>query len=86
LAVSVEPVGAQQAEIYLWNIRPETGRDDLKIKLIDSGTGIGQVLAILYVVLESSSTKTIIIDEQNSFLHPFASRKLLSILQDYNHQ
>ena len=86
LAVSVEPVGSQQAEIYLWNISPETGRDDLKIKLIDSGTGIGQVLAILYVVLESSSTKTIIIDEPNSFLHPSASRKLLSILQDCNHQ
>jgi hypothetical protein len=86
LSVSVEPVGANLAEIYLWNVRPDTGRDDLKIKLIDSGTGVGQVLAILYVVLESSSPKTIVIDEPNSFLHPAASRKLLDILQRYNHQ
>ncbi|HWY84008.1 MAG TPA: AAA family ATPase [Roseiarcus sp.] len=86
LSVSVEPVNSNQAEIYLWNVRPDTGRDDLKIKLIDSGTGVGQVLAILYVVLENSSPKTIIIDEPNSFLHPAASKKLLDILQRYDHQ
>ena len=86
LSVSVQPIGSNQAEIYLWNARPDTWRDDLKIKLIDSGTGVGQVLAILYVVLESSSPKTIIIDEPNSFLHPAASKKLLDILQRYDHQ
>jgi len=74
LSVSVQPIGSNQAEIYLWNVRPDTGRDDLKIKLIDSGTVVGQVLARLYVVLESSSPKTIIIDEPNSFLHPAASK------------
>jgi hypothetical protein len=52
--------------------------------LSESGTGIGQVLAILYVVVTSDSPRVIIIDEPQSFLHPGAVRKLLEILRGYS--
>jgi ABC-type multidrug transport system ATPase subunit len=48
-----------------------------------SGTGIGQVIAILYVVVASDEPRTIIIDEPNSFLHPGAAKKLMLILRKF---
>jgi hypothetical protein len=45
---------------------------------------LGQVLAILYVVLTSDTPRTIIIDEPQSFLHPGAVRKLIEILKPYS--
>lgn len=68
---------------FLWNLEPDTERADLAVPLAESGTGIGQVLAVLYVVFTSNSSRTIIIDEPQSFLHPGAVRKLLSILQQF---
>jgi hypothetical protein len=75
--------GAQ--EIVMWNEPEATGRADLAFTLAESGTGIGQVLAILYVVLNADNPQSIIIDEPNSFLHPGASRKLIQILKDFPH-
>ena len=49
------------------------------------GTGIGQVLAILYVVITADHARTIIIDEPQSFLHPGAVRKLIEILKQHRH-
>lgn len=49
------------------------------VPLSDSGTGIGQVLAMLYVLVASEYPQTIIIDEPQSFLHPGAVRKLFEI-------
>ena len=57
-------------------------RDDLATRLKDCGTGIGQVLAILYVAMTRIGN-LIVIDEPNSFLHPGASRKLIEILKLY---
>ncbi|OYD90238.1 chromosome segregation protein SMC [Nostoc sp. 'Peltigera membranacea cyanobiont' 210A] len=71
----------QQVEIMVWNVDPETERQDLAISLSASGTGIGQVLAILYVVINSQEARTIIIDEPQSFLHPGAAKKLIEILK-----
>lgn len=50
------------------------------VPLSDSGTGIGQVLAMLYVLVSSEYPQVIIIDEPQSFLHPGAVRKLFEIL------
>lgn len=73
-------------EIVVWTEDPATERDDLAIELSESGTGIGQVLAILYVALNFEISRTIIIDEPNSFLHPGAARKLIEILKrDFSH-
>lgn len=48
--------------------------------LEDCGTGLGQVLAILYVVLRMDSG-VIVVDEPNSFLHPGATKQLINIMR-----
>lgn len=53
---------------------------ELSFPLSYSGTGLGQVLAILSVVMTTSES-VIIIDEINSFLHPGAVKILLRLLQ-----
>jgi predicted ATPase len=79
--VSVQAVSNAEVEIFIWSVEPESEREDLAIRLAASGTGIGQVLAILYVVITSESPQIIIIDEPQSFLHPGAVRKLIEILK-----
>jgi AAA ATPase domain/AAA domain, putative AbiEii toxin, Type IV TA system len=71
--------------IKIWTTEPDDDRDDLANFLEDSGTGIGQVLAILYVAM-TMPPSVIAIDEPNSFLHPGATKKLLQILKKYEHQ
>lgn len=76
--------GGGQVEIWISNTDPALDRTDLDVSLADSGTGIGQVLAILYVVVHNLRPHTILIDEPQSFLHPGALRKLLEILRTYD--
>jgi hypothetical protein len=71
-------------EILLWTDARESRRDDLAIELSESGTGVGQALAILYVVLTSKYSQTLLIDEPSSFLHPAAARKLIDILSEFS--
>jgi hypothetical protein len=70
-------------EILVWPTKVPDGRSDLAINLRDSGTGIGQVLAILAVVL-TLDEGVIVIDEPNTFLHPGAAKKLINILKSYS--
>lgn len=70
-------------EIVMWHELDARDRADLAFTLAESGTGIGQVLAMLYVALNADFPLVIIIDEPNSFLHPAASRKLIQILKDF---
>lgn len=56
--VSVRATGAGQIEIVVWSHDPESGREDLVVSLSDSGTGIGQVLAVLYVVMNSARRRS----------------------------
>ena len=65
--------------------RPEW-RTGVSVPLSDSGTGISQVLAILYVVVTAQTPRVIVVDEPNSFLHPGAAKKLLAILKESDHQ
>jgi hypothetical protein len=69
-------------EIKVWHIEPSTYRSDLSFPLSACGTGIGQVLSILYVVLTANDPRVVIIDEPQSFLHPGAAKKLIEILRD----
>ncbi|CAJ0705210.1 Chromosome partition protein Smc [Ralstonia edaphis] len=81
--VQATPVqGQTQLEIRVWLVPPKTRRPDISIPLSQCGTGIGQVLAILYVAMSATLPLTIAIDEPNSFLHPKAVRTLLQILND----
>lgn len=70
-------------KIFLSQRPSSERRDDLDIALQDSGTGVGQVLAILYVVVTARHPQIFVIDEPQSFLHPDAVRKLFSILSKY---
>lgn len=70
-------------EVRVWSVDKKTRRNDLAFPLSTCGTGIGQVLAILYVVVASEEPRTIIIDEPNSYLHPGAAKKLIQILNKF---
>ena len=56
-------------------------KDAVKLLLSESGTGLGQVLAMLYVIVYESPS-AIVIDEPNSYLHPGATRELLRVFQE----
>jgi hypothetical protein len=73
--------GQGQVEIRIWTSNLD--RVDLAKPLDACGTGIGQVLAILYVAVNSPHPGVILIDEPQSSLHPGAARKLIQILRDY---
>jgi predicted ATPase len=79
--VSVKNKSTGHLEAHIWMIDPETEREDLSIPLLKCGTGVGQVLAMLYVVFTSERPKTIIIDEPQSFLHPSAIRELIEVFK-----
>lgn len=81
--VSVRGLDQSQVEIVVWSHDPDSERDDLAVPLSEAGTGIGQALAILYVVLTSDRPQTIVIDEPQTFLHPGAARKLMGFLKHY---
>jgi len=74
----------QEVEISIQS-NPEL-RADLATPLNECGTGVAQVLAIIYVLVAYDAAQ-IVIDEPNSFLHPGATRRLLQILKRFaNHQ
>ncbi|MBI5053564.1 MAG: AAA family ATPase [Chloroflexi bacterium] len=81
--VTVPPISNERASILVWAIDPNSERDDLAMSLSESGTGIGQVLAMLYVVITSDHPHIIVIDEPQTFLHPGAIHKLIEILGQY---
>lgn len=80
--ISIRPIENKRLKIFILS-SSGSQRDDLAVPLQDSGTGIGQVLAILYVVFTASHPRVIIIDEPQSFLHPGAIRRLFDILKQY---
>jgi predicted ATPase len=74
-SVTVSQTG-QMVEVFIYTI--DTERADLAVSLSQSGTGVSQVLAILYVMMTMKNS-VIVIDEPNSFLHPGAGKKLMQI-------
>ena len=84
--VSTRKVYESSVETIVW-LHDRLDRLDLAIPLQESGTGIGQVLAIIYVIVSSETPRTILIDEPQSFLHPGAVHKLVELLkQNEDHQ
>jgi AAA domain, putative AbiEii toxin, Type IV TA system/AAA ATPase domain len=81
VSVRPSPQSGDLVEIIVWTTQKESERIDLALPLSECGTGIGQVMAILYIVLNPEIAETIIIDEPQSFLHPGAARKLIEILK-----
>jgi len=79
--ISVTSEGSKLS-IRVWSTKRELEREDLAVKLEECGTGVSQALAILYVAM-TREHNVIVIDEPNSFLHPGAAKKLISILKRY---
>jgi AAA15 family ATPase/GTPase len=75
---------SRELEILIWSKEAsENDREDLAFPLSECGTGIGQVLAILYAVVTSPQSRPIVIDEPQSYLHPGAAKKLIEILKEF---
>jgi len=70
-------------QIKVWTLDRVRQREDLAYPLSDCGTGVSQVLAIIYVVITSRESRIIIIDEPQTFLHPGAARKLIEVLKEF---
>lgn len=70
-------------QVIVWPVEYDTERIDLAIPLDQCGSGIGQVLAILYVTMNSDTPQVILVDEPQNFLHPGAIRKLIEVLKRY---
>lgn len=83
--IAAKGISNSEIEIFVWPVPKQSQREDLAVSLNESGTGVGQVLAILYVVLTAKTPRVFLIDEPASFLHPGASRKLIAILQEFEH-
>lgn len=81
--VNSQRVDGNKGEVIIWNDERAISRNDLAFTLKDCGSGVGQVLAILYVVLTAREPQVIILDEPQSFLHPGAVRKLMEVLRSY---
>ncbi len=74
---------ATEIGIRIWNDDEAVSRNDLGILLDEGGTGVGQVLAMIYVAFNSSKPRIILIDEPHSFLHPGAVRRLIQVLKKF---
>jgi hypothetical protein len=80
--VSASPEGnGSHVRVLVWPEGSDPDRIDLAIPITDSGTGVSQVLSILYVALTSEYPQVIVIDEPRSFLHRGACRALMHILR-----
>jgi len=82
--ISADLTSQQNVRLHVWPVDAETERQDLALPLSDCGTGVGQVIAMLYVVFTSDAPRILIIDEPQSFLHPDAIRKLFDVLKRYS--
>lgn len=83
--VATNPHGQNTTEVKISAIEKESFVPEQLIRLSESGTGVGQVLAILFAAITFKEPRIIMIDEPNSFLHPAASKKLIEILKEYDH-
>ncbi|MBD2411305.1 hypothetical protein FACHB389_20785 [Nostoc calcicola FACHB-389] len=80
--ISVRIKDDSVVEIFVWNTE-NLHRDDLSISLSSSGSGVSQILAIVYILVSSDQPRTIIIDEPQSFLHPGAAKKLIETIKQF---
>src|SRR5205807_6323603 len=46
-----------------------------------TGTGVGHVIAMMYVLVTAEEPRIILIDEPQSFLHPRAVRRLIGVFK-----
>lgn len=82
-SISATP-SEKNIEIILWPT-DDYARIENSFKLNESGTGIGQLIAIITAAATNNQC-VIVIDEISTFLHPSATKRLISILKsEYSH-
>ncbi|RCJ42197.1 hypothetical protein A6770_08270 [Nostoc minutum NIES-26] len=81
--ISIVSGDNSNVEIKVWTIDPNFNRDDLSLSISLCGSGVSQVLAILYIIVSSEEPRTLIIDEPQSFLHPGAAKKLIEAIKEF---
>jgi len=83
-SLTTTSIGESVTRILVWPTK-HMDQEAYSFPLADSGTGVGQVVAIVAAAMTSEPT-IFIIDEINSYLHPTAVKSLLRLLQnDYGH-
>lgn len=84
--ISTTPSESGTKQIIVWPVieDPESERSDLAVPLEACGSGVAQILAIVYVVVNSPIPLILLVDEPNSFLHPAAVRELIALFRQYN--
>ena len=84
-SLTTTPVGQQETRILVWPTE-RMDKEEFGFPLAESGTGVGQVIAILAAAMASDDPTIIVIDEINSYLHPTAVKLLLRLLdKSYGH-
>jgi energy-coupling factor transporter ATP-binding protein EcfA2 len=81
--VTVIPQG-QHLVAHVWPCPPRANGLALARRLEQCGTGVSQVICILALVLGSPDSRTILLDEPSSFLHPVAVRKLIEVAKSFS--
>lgn len=79
-AVQAPPITAGGVQLRCHPRPSAERRDDLAMPIDQMGSGVANVVAVLYIVLTARQPQVICIDEPNQFLHPKALRELLNIL------
>lgn len=79
--VGIHHLAENRGEVIVWNNENTLSRNDLAFNLVESGSGVGQVLSILYVIVSARKPQMIILDEPQGFLHPGAVRKLIDVIR-----
>ncbi|PTW48883.1 putative ATPase [Sphingomonas faeni] len=77
-SIAVTPTGGSHR--ILIRTDPQSSEEELAFDLNECGTGVAQVIAILTAVITASDA-VIIVDEINSFLHPAAVKRLISLFK-----
>ena len=77
-------LNSSEVEIRIWGHDSSSELEEFAFPIYESGTGISQVLCILYIIFTAKTPKIIAIDEPQSFLHPGAVRKLIDIMKQHN--
>lgn len=66
--------------IHIW---PFPERADLAVAIERAGTGVWQVLSIVYALLTAQEPQVFLIDEPNNYLHPKAVLDLIALLKSH---
>lgn len=81
--ITAPAVDDDNAQVMVWPEGVAQDREDLAFTLGNVGSGVAQVLAMLYVAMTAEYPKVFIIDEPQTFLHPGAVRKLFGVLERF---